>query len=432
MGMTVEELRDLVKEQLNIENVWQDCSSMDDPMVNDFAFAATSIAKQMMETTKDAVFNAETVLNYGLPKNFFDLKDEEAKEMIKLGNFYPLASKLIQLAEADEFPMPDPAQPLSSFLDTKGKGIEEDSQSGGGAYDYTAAYKAQMKALSKEYKIKGKNLFHPVRLALTGEMSGQDVTKQLSLLSMACQSDSVINREKVGVVSFEDRISHLKSFLDTIPEEYRAPKAKEEKRKDEKVKETNNDTVENQVQTISSSITDPKDTYEGPPITALDIRVGRITKVWEHKEADKLFCEEIDVGEDEPRQIASGLKPYLKQEDLEGRLCLVLCNLKARKLVGFPSHGMVLCASNADHTEVRLVAPPVDAKVGERVTIPDFDFEGEDGSPYKENKIGKKKIFEKLAPHLVTNKYGVPEFLGRPFVTSGGVCTSPITEGSVS
>merc|ERR1712224_169819 len=142
MGMTVEELRDLVKEQLNIENVWQDCSSMDDPMVNDFAFAATSIAKQMMETTKDAVFNAETVLNYGLPKNFFDLKDEEAKEMIKLGNFYPLASKLIQLAEADEFPMPDPAQPLSSFLDTKGKGIEEDSQSGGGAYDYTAAYKA--------------------------------------------------------------------------------------------------------------------------------------------------------------------------------------------------------------------------------------------------------------------------------------------------
>lgn len=429
--MTVEELRDLVKEQLSFENVWQDGSSMDDPNVNDFAFAATSIAKQMMETTKDAVCNAETVLNYGLPEVFDDLQDEEAMEMIKLGNFYPLASKLIQLVEADEFPMPDPAQPLSSFIDTKGKGIEEDSQSGGGAYDYTAAYKAQMKALSKEYKIKGKNLFHPVRLALTGEMSGQDVTKQLSLLSMACQPDSVIDREKVGVVSFDDRISRLKRFLDTIPEEYRAPRTKEEKKK-EKVKENTTNAVENQVQSVSTSVVDPKDTYEGPPITALDIRVGRIAKVWEHEEADKLFCEEIDVGEDEPRQIASGLKPYLKQEDLEGRLCLVLCNLKARKLVGFPSHGMVLCASNADHSEVRLVAPPVDAKVGERVTIPDFDFEGEEGAPYKENKIGKKKIFEKLAPHLVTNKYGIPEFLGRPFVTSGGVCTSPITEGSVS
>ena len=34
-------------------------------------------------------------------------------------------------------------------------------------------------------KVKGKNLFHPVRLALTGEMSGQDVTKQLALLTLA-------------------------------------------------------------------------------------------------------------------------------------------------------------------------------------------------------------------------------------------------------
>jgi hypothetical protein len=92
---------------------------------------------------------------------------------------------------------------------------------------------------------------------------------------------------------------------------------------------------------------------------------------------------------------------------------------------------MVLCASNAEHTEVKFVSPPVDAKVGERVTVPDFDFEGEEGEPFAENKIGKKKIFEGLAPYLVTNKYGVPEFLGRPFMTSGGVCTSPISDGTV-
>ena len=122
----------------------------------------------------------------------------------------------------------------------------------------------------------------------------------------------------------------------------------------------------------------------------------------------------------------------LKKEDMEGRLVLVLCNLKERKLVGFPSHGMVLCASNKDHTQVRFVSPPVDAKVGERVTVPDFDFEGDEGAPFAENKIGKKKVFEALAPHLVTNKYGVPEFLGRPFMTSAGVCTSPIGDGSVS
>ena len=158
----------------------------------------------------------------------------------------------------------------------------------------------------------------------------------------------------------------------------------------------------------------------------------KINRVWTHEEADKLYCEEIDVGEDEPRRIASGLRPYLSEADLDGRTVLVLCNLKARKLAGFPSHGMVLCASNEDRTEVKLVSVPVDAKIGERVTVPGFDFEGEEGQPFAENKIGKKKVFEKIAPFLKTSEYGVPEFCGRPLLTSAGVCTSPINKGSVS
>ena len=126
--------------------------------------------------------------------------------------------------------------------------------------------------------------------------------------------------------------------------------------------------------------------------------------------------------------MASGLKPYMEASELEGRKVLVLCNLKARKLVGFPSHGMVLCASNQDHTEVKLVNPPVDAPVGERVTFPDFSMD----DPFAENKVGKKKIVEQLAPYLVTNEYGVPEFLGRPWMTSAGACTSAISDGNVS
>ena len=84
--------------------------------------------------------------------------------------------------------------------------------------------------------------------------------------------------------------------------------------------------------------------------------------MWSHEESEKLFCEEIDVGEGEPRLIASGLRPYMNAEDLDGRLVLVLCNLKERKLAGFPSHGMVLCASNEDHTVVKLVSVPVEAR----------------------------------------------------------------------
>jgi len=387
----------------------------------------------MMETTRDTATNAKTVLQYGLPDSFEQLEDGEAKEMIKLGNFYPIASTLVKQAEAGEIPLPDPSEPLAVFLDGNKKAIVEDNETGGSAYSFPEAYKAYMKQIAKEQKVKGKNLFHPVRLALTGEMSGQDISKQLALLSLATGENSVIDIEKAGVVSLEERFSKLKAFCETIPEEFRAPKVEEKKSKESKGKKGESVAAAGEpVAAVAAAPADPLDSYEGPAITSLDIRVGKITKVWEHPEADKLYCEEIDVGEDEPRQIASGLRPYMNAEDMEGRKVLVLCNLKARKMLGFPSHGMVLCASNEDHTDVKFVNPPIDAKIGERVTIPGFDFEGESGQPMKENPMGKKKIFDKLAPYLVTSEYGVPEFLGRPFMTSAGVCTSSISKGTVA
>lgn len=137
-------------------------------------------------------------------------------------------------------------------------------------------------------------------------------------------------------------------------------------------------------------------------VSALDIRVGKIVKVWPHPEAEKLFCEEIDVGEEQTRQIASGLRPFYQTSELENRRVIVLCNLKKRNLVGFPSHGMVMCASNADHTAVETMEPPADAKIGERVT-----FDKYTGDPEVENKIAKKKIFEAVAPDLKTNADGI-------------------------
>lgn len=152
-------------------------------------------------------------------------------------------------------------------------------------------------------------------------------------------------------------------------------------------------------------------------ISALDIRVGKILKIWPHPEAEKLYCEEIDVGEEAPRQIASGLRPfYASPDDLVGKHVMVLCNLKARKLVGFPSHGMVLCASNADHTAVETMEPPADAKIGERVL-----FEGyENGEPEPEAKVAKKKILEAVSPDLKTNAEGICVWKGALSKTSGG------------
>jgi len=421
--VSLENLVELVKDQFEFENILKDGTSKDDLEMVDMAFATTALARERMQTTKDAVLNAKTVLGYDLPTTFADIKDPEARSMIEKGNFYGLAQRIISDFEAGNFPLPNPENSMETFKDII-DGTNEKCP-------FTQTYQAYMKTMAKEGGVKGKNLFHPVRLALTGEMSGQDVTKQLALLTLATGESSIVDAEKAGIVPLAERIEKLKPFCESIPEEFRQPKAKEDKKKKE-AEAAATVAAEKVAASTAQAMKDPKDDYEGPPITALDIRVGKITKVYEHPEADKLYVEEIDVGEDEPRTIASGLKPYLKQEDMENRMVLVLCNLKARKMVGIPSHGMVLCASDEDHSDVRLVSPPVDATIGERVTVPDFEFEGDDAEPYKENKIGKKKVFEKIAPYLLTSKYGIPEFLGRPLMTSAGVCTSPIPDGTVS
>ena len=82
-----------------------------------------------------------------------------------------------------------------------------------------------------------------------------------------------------------------------------------------------------------------------PEFTKMDIRVGKIVKVWDHETADKLFCEQIDVGEETgPREIASDLKGHYTLEEMQDKEVLVVCNLKAAKIVGFTSNGMVLAA----------------------------------------------------------------------------------------
>jgi aminoacyl tRNA synthase complex-interacting multifunctional protein 1 len=155
-------------------------------------------------------------------------------------------------------------------------------------------------------------------------------------------------------------------------------------------------------------------------VDVLDIRVGTITKAWEHPDADKLWVESIDVGEEKERQVVSGLRAFKTKEQMEGARVCVLCNVKKGPLRDQLSEGMVMCASNEDHTVVDFVAPPAGAKNGEKVT-----FEGFTGEPV-EVLVPKKKMFEACAPKLKTDDDGVACYDGIPFATSAGPCTSTL------
>jgi methionine--tRNA ligase beta chain len=155
-----------------------------------------------------------------------------------------------------------------------------------------------------------------------------------------------------------------------------------------------------------------------PDFTKMDIRVGKIVKVWLHEAADKLFCEQIDVGdEDGPREIASGLRQYYTIDEMQDRLVLVVCNLKAAKIVGFTSNGMVLAAKSTDGTKVELIDAPSDSVVGERVYV-----DGLVGEALTSTQVKKKKVWETVAMKLTTGESGVAMWDGRAIHTSTGIC----------
>jgi methionine--tRNA ligase beta chain len=150
----------------------------------------------------------------------------------------------------------------------------------------------------------------------------------------------------------------------------------------------------------------------------LDLRVGKITECWKHADSDKLYCEKIDIGNKEIREIGSGLQKFVAQEEMTKDLVCVLANLKMRKLAGFPSTGMVLCPGSADHTQVELLRPDDKSVVGERIVLEGL----EDKISQEREKVvdPKKKILERLIPLLMTDADGFATFLGKKLKTSAG------------
>lgn len=158
-------------------------------------------------------------------------------------------------------------------------------------------------------------------------------------------------------------------------------------------------------------------------VNQLDLRVGRITSCKKHETADKLYCETIDVGEKEDRSIASGLVPHYALEEMQDRLVVVVCNLKPRKMQGFASNGMVLCAVKKleDGSEiVEFVEVPAGAIPGDRIV-----GEGVASAPaLSANQVDKNKVTDAVFPGFSADSDGVATWSEHKLVIEGkeGFC----------
>jgi len=161
-----------------------------------------------------------------------------------------------------------------------------------------------------------------------------------------------------------------------------------------------------------------KDDPNQPLFSKLDIRVGKIVKAENHPDAERLFVEQIDVGDPEgPRQVISGLREHYSLEEFEGKRLLVICNLMPAKMRGVTSHGMVLCAKNPDKKVVELIAVPESCAIGDRV-LP----QGVESSwaPFPKEAVKELQVWEKVVKELKTDGGRVACFAGTPLMTSKG------------
>lgn len=121
----------------------------------------------------------------------------------------------------------------------------------------------------------------------------------------------------------------------------------------------------------------------------VELKVAVIKKVETNPQGDKLYIETMDDGSGEDRIIQSGLRPYLKEEELLGQHVIIASNLAPRKMKGVESRGMLLAAdyTKEDGSEgVELLTAPW-AAAGTPVVL-----EGADPSFQKPAKIDIDKF----------------------------------------
>jgi len=103
--------------------------------------------------------------------------------------------------------------------------------------------------------------------------------------------------------------------------------------------------------TKKAKMAEPVET-EGVALIGIDqffqtsLKVGTVVKAEEVPKSKKLLLLQVDVGEDEPRQVVAGIKEWYSAEELLNTQVCVVANLKPAKLMGMVSQGMLLAAKD--------------------------------------------------------------------------------------
>ncbi|MDH5434858.1 MAG: methionine--tRNA ligase subunit beta, partial [Gammaproteobacteria bacterium] len=116
----------------------------------------------------------------------------------------------------------------------------------------------------------------------------------------------------------------------------------------------------------TTQLADPiKAEIEYSDFDKIDLRIARIAKAEQVEGADKLLRLELDLG-GQARQVFAGIKSAYEPAQLEGKLTVMVANLKPRKMRFGMSEGMILAAGPGGK-DIWILNPDEGAQPGMRV-----------------------------------------------------------------
>jgi methionyl-tRNA synthetase len=124
--------------------------------------------------------------------------------------------------------------------------------------------------------------------------------------------------------------------------------------------------IETNPEQVAKAISEPiAEAIEIEDFAKIDLRIARIVKAESVEGAEKLLQLTVDLG-GETRNIFAGIKSAYAPEELEGKLTVVVANLKPRKMRFGTSEGMVLAAGPGGK-DIWVLSPDQGAQPGMRV-----------------------------------------------------------------
>ena len=179
------------------------------------------------------------------------------------------------------------------------------------------------------------------------------VSPLMPATALAMAQELKLNLDQAGGLKGQDLIapgSQLKKSAPLFPRVDSAKVQAKSAKAEEKSKEKKKTPASGPAQEISID-----------EFTRLDLRLGKVLSVKPVEGADKLLQLSVDLGEEKPRTVVSGIARHYTPEELTAMQVVVVANLKPVVLRGVESHGMILAASGPEDVKVVTLNIPLPA-----------------------------------------------------------------------